>query len=72
VVEGLERKNSRIKQRRHCSIPLNDDDVLTINASISAYTSASLSNIVPLSGDWNRLLPTPAHQSILEKSRQDI
>ena len=29
------------------SIPLNDDDVLTIDAGISAYTSASSSNIDP-------------------------
>lgn len=29
------------------AIPLNDDDVLTIDASISAYTSASSSNINP-------------------------
>ena len=29
------------------SIPLNDDDVLTIDAGVSAYTSASSSNIDP-------------------------
>ncbi len=29
------------------SIPLNDDDVLTINATVSAYTSASSSNLNP-------------------------
>ena len=29
------------------SIPLNDDDVLTIDAGISAYTSASSSNLNP-------------------------
>ncbi len=29
------------------SIPLNDDDILTIDAGISAYTSASSSNINP-------------------------
>ena len=33
------------------SIPLNDDDVLSIDASISAYTSASSSNIDPFDGD---------------------
>lgn len=33
------------------SIPLNDDDVLTIDAGISAYTSASSSNIDPFDGD---------------------
>ncbi|WP_347841482.1 DUF3570 domain-containing protein [uncultured Draconibacterium sp.] len=32
------------------AIPLNDDDVLTINANISAYTSASSSNINPFDG----------------------
>ena len=33
------------------SIPLNDDDVLSIDAGISAYTSASSSNINPFDGD---------------------
>lgn len=33
------------------AIPLNDDDVLTINGNISAYTSASSSNINPFDGD---------------------
>ncbi|WP_319503659.1 DUF3570 domain-containing protein [uncultured Draconibacterium sp.] len=32
------------------AIPLNDDDVLTINANASAYTSASSSNINPFDG----------------------
>lgn len=32
------------------SIPLNDDDVLTIDAGISAYTSASSSNVGPFDG----------------------
>jgi hypothetical protein len=32
------------------SIPLNDDDVLTIDAGVSAYTSASSSNINPWGG----------------------
>jgi len=32
------------------SIPLNDDDILTIDGSISAYTSASSSNINPFDG----------------------
>ncbi len=32
------------------SIPLNDDDILTIDAGISAYTSASSSNIDPFDG----------------------
>ena len=32
------------------AVPLNDDDVLTINGNISAYTSASSSNIDPFDG----------------------
>ncbi len=32
------------------SIPLNDDDVLTVDAGISAYTSASSSNVDPFDG----------------------
>jgi len=32
------------------SVPMNDDDVLTIDAGISAYTSASSSNINPFDG----------------------
>ncbi len=32
------------------SIPMNDDDILTIDASVSAYTSASSSNINPFNG----------------------
>lgn len=32
------------------SVPLNDDDVLTVETSISAYTSASSSNINPFDG----------------------
>lgn len=33
------------------SVPLNEDDVLTVNAGISAYTSASSSNINPFDGN---------------------
>lgn len=33
------------------SIPLNDDDVLTIDAGVSAYTSASSSNVGAFDGD---------------------
>lgn len=33
------------------SVPLNDDDVLTVEAGISAYTSASSSNINPFDGN---------------------
>lgn len=32
------------------AIPLNDDDILTIDAGVSAYTSASSSNIDPFDG----------------------
>jgi len=32
------------------AIPLNDDDILTIDAGVSAYTSASSSNINPFDG----------------------
>ena len=32
------------------AIPLNDDDVLTIDAGVSAYTSASSSNVNPFDG----------------------
>lgn len=32
------------------SVPLNDDDVLTLDGSVSAYTSASSSNINPFDG----------------------
>lgn len=41
------------------SIPLNDDDVLTIDAGVSAYTSASSSNINPFDGG-NRADPFTA------------
>ena len=33
------------------SIPLNEDDVLTIDAGVSAYTSASSSNVNPFDGN---------------------
>ncbi|MEP3380257.1 MAG: DUF3570 domain-containing protein [Maribacter dokdonensis] len=32
------------------SVPLNDDDILTIDAGVSAYTSASSSNVDPFDG----------------------
>lgn len=32
------------------SIPMNDDDILTIDAGVSAYTSASSSNVGPFDG----------------------
>ncbi len=50
------------------SIPLNDDDVLTIDASISAYTSASSSNVGPFDGNG------PANPFVASSgaSRQDV
>ncbi|MDT8346584.1 MAG: DUF3570 domain-containing protein [Flavobacteriaceae bacterium] len=50
------------------AIPLNDDDVLTIDAGISAYTSASSSNIDPFDGDG----PANAFQSSTGASESDI
>ncbi len=35
-------------------IPMNEDDVLTVDVGISAYTSASSSNVNPLDGNPNR------------------
>ena len=34
----------------YIAIPLNDDDVLTVDATVSAYSSASSSNLNPFSG----------------------
>ena len=50
------------------SIPLNDDDILKIDASVSAYTSASSSNINPFDGK------NPADPFVASSgaSRQDI
>ncbi|WP_396143242.1 DUF3570 domain-containing protein [Flavobacterium sp.] len=48
------------------AIPMNDDDVLTIDAGISAYTSASSSNINP----YDSKNPTP-WQSSSGASEQD-
>lgn len=36
------------------SVPLNEDDVLTVDAGISAYSSASSSNLNPLDGNRNK------------------
>jgi len=50
------------------AIPINDDDVLTIDAGISAYTSASSSNIDPFDGD------SPADPFVASSgaSKQDV
>lgn len=57
------------------SVPLNDDDVLTIDAGISAYTSASSSNINPFNGNTgassSRLLTKSGASSILGKTGED-
>lgn len=50
------------------SIPLNDDDVLTVDAGISAYTSASSSNVNPFDGSN----PADAFQASSGASGNDI
>lgn len=42
------------------TMPLNDDDVLTFDAGISAYSSASSSNVNPFDGDAERQSPFDA------------
>ena len=49
------------------SIPLNDDDVLTIDAGISAYTSASSSNVDPFDDG-----PADAFQASTGASSGDV
>ena len=51
-------------------IPLNEDDVLTVDAGISAYTSASSSNVNPFDGDANRTISPFSASS--GASRQDV
>ncbi len=50
------------------SIPLNDDDVLSIDAGISAYSSASSSNIDPFDGDR----PADPNYASSGASRSDV
>ncbi|MGQ1945762.1 DUF3570 domain-containing protein [Geofilum sp. OHC36d9] len=50
------------------SIPLNDDDILTIDGSISAYSSASSSNINPFDGDK----PADPYQASSGASSSDL
>jgi hypothetical protein len=50
------------------SIPLNDDDILTIDGSISAYSSASSSNINPFDGKQ----PGDAYQASSGASSNDV
>jgi len=48
------------------SIPLNEDDVLTVDAGISAYSSASSSNLNPFNfGGEEGEITQPAHLSII-------
>ncbi|GGE30751.1 DUF3570 domain-containing protein [Psychroflexus planctonicus] len=49
------------------AIPLNEDDVLAIDATVSAYTSASSSNIDPFDGDQ----PADPFVASTGASRQD-
>ncbi|MGB6153317.1 MAG: hypothetical protein WBG48_15160, partial [Pricia sp.] len=51
-------------------IPLNDDDVLTADVGISAYTSASSSNVNPFDGDINKTVSPFSASS--GASRQDV
>ena len=50
------------------SVPLNDDDVLTLGAEISSYTSASSSNINPFDGKK----PADPFQATSGASRSDV
>ncbi len=50
------------------SIPLNEDDVLTLDAGISSYTSASSSNINPFDGNQ----PADPFQASSGASKADI
>lgn len=51
-------------------IPIGEDDIITVDAGISAYTSASSSNVNPLDGDINRnISPFSASSGA---SRQDV
>lgn len=51
-------------------LPLNEDDVLTIDTGISAYTSASSSNVNPFDGDINKAASPFSASS--GASRQDV
>ena len=51
-------------------IPMNPDDVLTVDAGISAYTSASSSNVNPLDGNPNN--NTSPFSASSGASRQDV
>lgn len=50
-------------------MPLNEDDVLTVDAGLSAYTSASSSNVNPLDGNNANVSPFDASSG---ESRKDV
>ncbi|MFD2585890.1 DUF3570 domain-containing protein [Croceitalea marina] len=50
-------------------MPLNEDDVLTVDVGISAYTSASSSNVNPLDGTNPNVTPFDASSG---ESRKDV
>jgi hypothetical protein len=51
-------------------IPLGKDDILTVDAGVSAYTSASSSNVNPFDGDINR--NASPFSASTGASRQDV
>lgn len=51
-------------------IPIGEDDIITVDAGISAYTSASSSNVNPLDGNANRTISPFSASS--GASRQDV
>nr|WP_256534356.1 DUF3570 domain-containing protein [Lewinella sp. JB7] len=51
------------------AVPLNDDDVLTANVGVSAYTSASSSNVNPFDGNGGVADP---FQASTGASREDV
>lgn len=51
-------------------IPLGEDDILTVDAGVSAYTSASSSNVNPFDGDINR--NASPFSASTGASRQDV
>ena len=51
-------------------LPINEDDILTIDTGISAYTSASSSNVNPFDGDINNAASPFSASS--GASRQDV
>ena len=50
-------------------MPMNEDDVLTVDVGLSAYTSASSSNVNPLDGGNGNVTPFDASSG---ESRKDM